>query len=67
MNVQLTLEDFPQDRANCGNCTRKGGACARSKSDKTIHNGNIFGKNGEVSGVIYKCVHYTGKYAKEDR
>ena len=66
MNVQLTLEDLPQDRANCGNCTRKGGSCARTKSDKTIHNGNIY-NHGEVSGVIYKCVHYTGKYAKEDR
>lgn len=61
MNVQITLEDFPQDRANCGNCTRNGGACARSKGDKTIHNGNIYG-HGEVCGVIYKCVHYTGRF-----
>lgn len=61
MNVQITLDDFPQDRANCGNCTRKGGACARSKSDKTIHNGNIY-NHGEVSGVIYKCIHYTGRF-----
>lgn len=61
MNVQITLEDFPQDRANCGNCTRNGGACARSKNDKTIHNGNIY-NNGEACGVIYKCVHYTGRF-----
>ena len=60
MKVDITLDDFPQDRANCGNCTRKGGACVRSKNNKTQHNGNLYGFNSEVTGVIYRCVNYTG-------
>ena len=63
MNVPpLRLEDFPADNANCGNCTRKGGSCPRQKSNKRQHNGNLYGFNGEVSGVIYCCPNYTGKY-----
>ena len=62
MKVLITLEDFPQDEENCGNCTRKGGACERSRNNKTQHNGVLYGINGEPTGIIYKCVHYTGKY-----
>ena len=63
MNVPpLRLEDFPADNANCGNCTRRGWACPRQKSNKKQHNGNFYGFNGEVSGVIYCCPNYTGKY-----
>lgn len=56
----LALEDFPADKANCGNCTRKGGFCPRQKSNKRQHNGNIYSFNGEVAGVIYRCPNYTG-------
>ena len=55
-------KNFPADKANCGNCTRKGGSCPRQKSNKRQHNGNLYGFNGEVSGVIYCCPNYTGKY-----
>ena len=47
MRVLLTLEDFPQDSANCGNCTRKGGACERTKNNKQQHNGYLFGIGGD--------------------
>ena len=57
----IQLEDFPADKANCGNCTRMGGACPRQKSNKRQHNGNLYGFNGEVAGVIYCCPNYTGK------
>ncbi len=59
-----TLEDFPSDRANCGNCTRKGGSCPRSKNNKQQHNGLLYGLNGEVSGIIYRCLNYTGPFQK---
>ncbi len=62
MKVDITLEDFPNDRANCGNCTRRGGACARTKNDKRVHNGCLYGIGGEVTGVIYRCPHYTGAF-----
>ena len=58
----IQLEDFHADKANCGNCTRRGGACPRQKSNKRQHNGNLYGFNGEISGVIYCCPNYTGKY-----
>lgn len=58
-----TIDDFPSDRANCGNCTRKGGVCARSKS-KQRHNGLLMGYAGEVTGIIYCCPSYTGPYQK---
>ena len=61
MNYIPTLEDFPHDKANCGNCTRKGGGCARR--EKQFPNGYI--KNsltGEIGGIIYSCPHYTGPF-----
>lgn len=57
-----TLEDFPANKPNCGNCSRKGGICYRTKSNKTMHNGLIFGVGGDVTGIIYCCPHYTGYY-----
>lgn len=66
MNVQITLDDLPQDRANCGNCTRKGGACARSVNNKTQHNGYLYGIGGEPTGIIYCCPNYTGRYKNID-
>ena len=59
-----TLEDFPVDRANCGNCTRKGGYCPRNKSNKQQHNGLLYGFNKEVTGIIYRCINYTGAFKK---
>lgn len=58
----LSLDDFPSDKKNCGTCTRKSGICPRTKSDKTIHNGYLYGTAGEPSGIIYCCPHYTGLY-----
>lgn len=58
----LTLDDFPSDKKNCGNCTRKAGICPRVKLDKTQHNGYLFSPTGEQSGIIYCCPHYTGIY-----
>ena len=55
-----TIEDFPSDRANCGNCTRKGGSCARS--EKQYPNGYVKdSQTGEISGIIYCCPNYTGR------
>ena len=39
MTAQLTLDDFPGDRANCATCTRKGGACPRR--EKRYPNGYV--------------------------
>lgn len=61
MNVPLELEDFPQDRPNCGNCTRRGGPCARS--EKQFPNGHIKNsQTGEICGIIYRCPNYTGRH-----
>ena len=57
-----TLEDFPSDRPNCGNCTRKGGACPRSMNNKNQHNGLLYSFNKEVKGIIYCCPNYTGPF-----
>ena len=52
MKVQLTIEDFPDDRKNCGNCTRKAGICPRRK--KSNPNGYVMNSvTGEVIGNIY--------------
>ena len=61
-DTTIALEDFPSDKKNCGNCTRKSGICPRTKSDKTQHNGYLFSQCGELSGIIYCCPHYTGIY-----
>lgn len=58
-----TIEDFPSNKANCGTCTRKGGACARS--EKRHPNGYIKNsQTGEVAGIIYGCPNYTGPFKK---
>jgi len=59
-----TIEDFPADRANCGNCTRKAGVCPRSKNNKQQHNGLLYGFGNQVTGIIYRCVNYTGPFKK---
>ena len=57
-----TIDDFPADKPNCGNCTRKGGACARS--EKRYPNGYVKSSvTGEISGIIYRCAHWTGRLA----
>lgn len=59
--MYLTIDDFPQDKANCATCTQKMRMlCEREKhkADK----GTIKGPNGNISGVIYRCVNYEGKY-----
>lgn len=59
-----TLDDFPSDKANCGNCTRQGGGCPRNRNNKNKqHNGLLYGYDAEVTGIIYKCPNYTGVYA----
>lgn len=56
------IADFPSNKPNCGNCTRKGGACARN--EKRYPNGYVKSSvTGEIAGVIYKCVHWTGTIA----
>lgn len=62
----ITLEDLPADKANCGNCTRKGGSCPRKQVNKNQHNGYIF-RNGEVVGMICGCPNYTGSYQQSFR
>ena len=62
-NIIPTIDDFPSDRPNCGNCTRKGGACPRTKSNKQQHNGLLFGYKKEIAGIIYCCPNYTGQFA----
>ena len=57
-----TIDDFTADKPNCGNCTRKGGACARS--EKRFPNGYVKSSvTGEISGVIYRCAPWTGRLA----
>jgi hypothetical protein len=61
MNALMTIEDFPNDKANCGNCTRRGAACPRR--EKRHPNGYV--KNsltGEIGGIIYCCPEYTGNF-----
>ena len=61
MNVLLTLNDFPPDKRNCGNCTRQGGACHRS--GKSFPNGYVINElTRDIGGIIYCCPHYTGRY-----
>jgi len=64
MKVELTLEDFPSDKKNCGNCTRKAGVCPRRK--KSNQNGYVMNSvTGEVGGIIYCCPNYTGHFEKK--
>ena len=57
--VLLTLEDFPEDKPHCGNCTRKGGVCPRS--EKKYPNGYVKSSvTGDIAGIIYRCPNYTG-------
>lgn len=58
----IMLEDFPDDKKNCGNCTRKSGVCPRSRADKNVWHGYLFNLCNELSGIIYCCPHYTGIY-----
>ena len=57
-----SMGDFPSGRPNCGNCTQSRSFCPRTKSNKQQHNGMLYGWNGEVTGIIYRCPHYTGPY-----
>lgn len=60
--IVTTLEDLPHDKKNCGNCTRRGGACARTQ--KQYPNGYIKNSStGEIGGMIACCQHYTGPFA----
>lgn len=66
MRADLTLEDFPSDRASCATCTRTGGVCPRNNQNKNKqHNGILYGIANEPAGIIYRCTHYTGKYDQE--
>lgn len=60
-----TIEDLPTNKANCATCTRKGGDCARNKDIKNHqHNGLLYGLNGDIVGMIVRCVNYTGPFSK---
>lgn len=62
-DTDITLDDFPADRANCATCTRNGGVCPRNNANKNKqHNGILYGIGNEPTGIIYRCVHYTGRY-----
>lgn len=61
MIVIPTMDDFPGDRPNCGNCTQSRSLCPRAKTNKQIHNGVMYA-GSEPRGIIYRCVHYKGKY-----
>ena len=65
MSTLLTMDDFPSDRKNCGNCTRKGGACPRN--EKRHPNGYVMNQGTkEVGGVIYCCPNYTGRFENKN-
>ena len=65
MNVLLTIDDFPSDSKNCGNCTRKGGVYPRNS--KRHPNGYVMNSvTGEVGGVIYCCPNYTGRFENKN-
>ena len=54
------MADFPPDKKNCGNCERRGGGCPRKS--KRFPNGYVIGLRGEVSGIIYCCPEYEGRW-----
>lgn len=56
-----TLDDFPSDRPNCGNCKQSRAICPRAKSNKQVHNGLIY-RYGEAQAIIYRCPHYEGVF-----
>lgn len=63
--VLPTLDDLPQDKANCATCTRQGGICQRGKENKKTPNGYIRNSaTGEICGMIASCLHYTGPFKK---
>ena len=65
MNVLITIEDFHADKKNCGNCTRKAGACPRKS--KRHPNGYVMNSvTGEIGGVIYCCPNYTGRFENKN-
>lgn len=69
MKVEMTMDDFQQDKANCATCERQDASCPRAKWRKDHHNGYIKNsQTGDVGGIIYCCPHYTGIYKlKEER
>ena len=61
MQVIPTINDFPTDKRNCATCQQTASAlCERDK--RKAHKGYLKGLYGEISGVIYCCVNYIGKY-----
>lgn len=60
----ITMDDFPADRKNCGNCTRNGGACPRG--EKRFPNGYVLTGTREIGGVIYCCQNYTGRFESKN-
>ena len=61
MNVNLTIDDLPNDRASCANCTYNGPMCERKK--KQFPDGHV--KNsvtGQIAGIISLCVNYKGRF-----
>ena len=61
MNVRITVDDFPQNEANCLTCEQRYGIfCERNKYKAT--KGYFKSAIGEIGGIIYRCVNYVGRY-----
>ena len=59
----MTIDDFPTDRANCATCTqRRSLFCERMRVRSGVRGGYLHGPSGSVTGVIYRCVNYVGRY-----
>ena len=66
MEVLYTIGDMPGDKRNCGNCTRKGGACPRS--EKKHPNGYVMNSvTNEIGGIICCCPNYTGRFTPKKK
>lgn len=62
----LTLDDLPQNEANCATCTRQAGICPRQ--EKRHPNGLIKNsQTGEIGGMISYCPNYTGPYERKTK
>lgn len=66
MKVDLTINDFPSNKANCATCTQKSTLfCVRNRRSKTFGNRAGYVKNdstGSYDGVIYRCPNYQGPF-----
>ena len=57
--IKYTIDDLPNDRPNCGNCTYRGTGCARATA--RLKDGVRNSCTGNVDGYVYRCVNYQGR------